>query len=97
MYLIVVRVRENRVLVEGHANYAEPGRDIVCAGVSTLAQTLISSIEELTNDKIEVVLKSGFIKIDYKNLSKKAQTLVDSFFVGVEMIANEYPEYVRIM
>ncbi|MBR2315615.1 MAG: ribosomal-processing cysteine protease Prp, partial [Clostridia bacterium] len=32
--------------VKGHANYAEYGKDIVCAGVSALVQALIGWIEE---------------------------------------------------
>lgn len=39
MNLIVVKIRENRLTIEGHAGYAEPGKDIVCAGVTALTQT----------------------------------------------------------
>ena len=31
---------------QGHAEYAEPGKDIVCAAVSILVFTLIESIDE---------------------------------------------------
>ena len=30
---------DNGIMVSGYAGYAEPGKDIVCAAVSTLAQT----------------------------------------------------------
>lgn len=70
---------------------------IVCAGVTALMQTLIRSIEDLTEDKIKYEISSGRTDIKYKNLSEKAKTLVDSFFVGICAIANEFPENVRIM
>ena len=95
--MIEVRVRENRILISGHANYAELGKDIVCAGVSTLAQSLIGSIENLTSDKIEVEITPGWIDLRYKDLSDESKVLIDSFFIGITMIADEYPEYVRIM
>ena len=46
----VIRLN-GEIKIKGHAGYDEPGKDIVCAGVSTLVQTLIQSIEELTSDK----------------------------------------------
>ena len=52
MRLIVVKINEERITITGHAQYAEEGKDIVCAAVSVLAQTLIRSIEWLTKDDI---------------------------------------------
>lgn len=95
--MIEVTVREHEISLSGHANYAEAGRDIVCAGVTTLMQTMIRSIEDLTEDKIEYSISPGRVDIKYGNLSEKSKTLVDSFFIGICMIAEEFPEYVRIM
>lgn len=95
--MIEVSVRENEIKVSGHAMYAPNGQDIVCAGVSSLVRTLIRSIEDLTRDKIEYSISPGWADIKYGNLSEKAKTLVDSFFVGICMIADEYPDCVRIV
>lgn len=97
MKLIEASVRRDGITVKGHANYAVSGSDIVCAGVTALAQTLIKSIEDLTDDKIEYEISPGRVDIKYGNLSEKSKTLVDSFFIGICMIAEEFPEYVRIM
>ena len=40
MRLIEVKIRENEIIIFGHAGYAEPGKDIVCAGVTALTETL---------------------------------------------------------
>ncbi len=82
--------------MSGHANYAPPGQDIVCAGVSTLVQTLIQSIEELTPDKIQYSMQPGTVDIKFRDLSEQAQLLVDSFFVGLRLISDEYPDNVKI-
>lgn len=97
MKLIEASVRRDGITVKGHANYAVSGSDIVCAGVTALAQTLIKSIKDLTDDKIEHEISPGRVDIKYGNLSEKSKTLVDSFFIGICMIAEEFPEYVRIM
>ena len=98
MRLIVIKTRENGIIIDGHAGYAEHGKDIVCAGVSVLAQNLISSLEALTEDKIRYVLEPGHISMEYKNLSERGRLLVDSFFIGVSRIAESYGhEYVQII
>ena len=95
--MIEVSVRKDEIKISGHANYAVHGSDIVCAGVTALMQTLIKSIEDLTEDKMEYERSPGGVDIRYGDLSEKSKTLVDSFFIGICMIAAEFPEYVRIM
>jgi uncharacterized protein YsxB (DUF464 family) len=82
--------------VHGHAGYDEPGKDIVCAGVSTLVQTFIQSVEELTADKIKYSMQPGTVDIEFRNLSERAQLLLDSFFVGISLISGEYPDNVKL-
>lgn len=95
--MIEVKIRPDEITLFGHANYAVAGQDIVCAGATALVQTLIRSIKDLTEDKIEYSISPGWADIKYGNLSEKAKTLVDSFFVGICMIADEYPDCVRIV
>ena len=94
--MIAVSVRKDGIEISGHAGYAETGKDIVCAGVTALAQTLIGSIEDLTRDKIEYEISPGRADIHYGDLSEAGTLLVDSFFIGVCQIADEFPDYVRI-
>lgn len=95
--MIAVEVRKDRITVCGHAQYEASGKDIVCAGVTALVTTLIDSITGLTNDKIQYEIMPGWADIHYRNLSEEGKLLVDSFFLGVCMIANEFPSNVRIM
>ena len=94
--MIAVCVRKDGIEISGHANYAEVGKDIVCAGVTALTQTLIGSMEALTRDEIEYEISPGRADIRYGNLSEEGNLLVDSFFIGVCQIADEFPDHVRI-
>ncbi len=94
--MIVVTVRKDRITVSGHAGYAEAGKDIVCAGVTALTQSLVSSLIELTANDIEHEISPGRADIHYRNLSEAGKLLVDSFFIGICQIADEFPDYVRI-
>ena len=93
--MIVVSHNDGEIKIEGHAGYALEGQDIVCAGVSALTQSLVLSLEKLTDDKIKYDISPGKVGIYYGNLSEKAQTLVDSFFIGICAVIDEYPDYVR--
>lgn len=95
--MIVVKVTLEGITVKGHAGYAEPGKDIVCAGVSVLTQNLINSIEALTEDVISYEVAPAQIYINYENLSETSRVLIDSFFLGVSEIQRAYPEYVQIL
>ncbi|MCI8940297.1 MAG: ribosomal-processing cysteine protease Prp [Dorea sp.] len=95
--MIEVKVRKNHIEVSGHAGHAPPGQDIVCAGVSALTQALLVSIDSLAEDKIKYGISPGRADIYYGNLSEKSCTLVDSFFIGICLIAGEFPDNVRIV
>ena len=94
--MITVKRYKDKITISGHAGYAEKGADIVCAGVSALAQTLIESVEALTEDKIEYELLDGKANIKFWTLSERSYVLIESFFIGVELIADKYPYNVEI-
>ncbi|MGC4020245.1 MAG: ribosomal-processing cysteine protease Prp [Muricomes sp.] len=95
--MIEVSVLKDEIRVLGHAGYAPSGQDIVCAGITTLTQTLAASLDNLTEDSSEYTLAPGIFILKTKDLSAKAKLLVDSFFIGVCGIADAYPDYVRIV
>lgn len=80
-----------RIQIKGHAGYADKGKDIVCAGVSTLFYTLLNHAE-----------KSAKV-VDYKISDQECyadivmQQLASSIILtGFEMMAEEYPDYVKM-
>lgn len=88
--MIVISVSLDGVSVDGHAGYSEMGKDIVCAAVSALTQSLIHSLEALTNDNISSTIASGCVNIKYRNLSEAGKLLVDSFFIAVSDLQRTY-------
>jgi uncharacterized protein YsxB (DUF464 family) len=94
--MITVNRYSDRITVEGHANFAAYGQDIVCAGVSTLVQTLIQSVEELTTDKIQYDMQPGKTCVKFFCMSDQTKILIDAFLIGCTLIATEYPDNVCI-
>ena len=95
--MIAVSVRLDGITIDGHAGYAEAGKDIVCAGVTALTENLIDSIESLTEDKIQYEISPGRVDIHYKDLSEDGKLLIDSFFLGISEITQDFPEHVKVI
>ena len=95
--MIAVDVRTDGITIDGHAGYAEAGKDIVCAGVTALTQTLVKSLSDLTSEEIQYDITPGRADIYFKDLSEAGKLLVDSFFLGICSIEQDFPEHVKII
>ena len=86
--------------LEGHAEFAAKGKDIVCSAVSALYISMINSLQAFTEDVFEVRHdeKQDFQNVFFQNpLSEKAKLLAESFLLGIKGIAKEYgSRYIEI-
>lgn len=94
--MIEITIEESSVSIKGHARYAPYGQDIVCAAISTLTQVFVDSVERLTTDNLTCDISAGKAVIRYRDLTGSARILLDSFFIGIRAVADEYPDYVKI-
>lgn len=95
--MIEVRFRPTEIRVTGHAGAGPPGHDLVCAAISTLVDTLNNGLDQLTYDKYDGDVQPGRAVFRYRDLSVTGHALVDSFFIGVEGVAEAHPDFVRIL
>ena len=87
-----------------HTGFAEYGKDIVCAGVSTLTQNAANSIQKLTNVKNNLVIdeNKGFLKFELIDIDTTsldyhdAQTILKSMLCGLEDLQKQYPKYIKL-
>lgn len=96
--MINITVKPDAIELDGHALF-NPGNDIVCAGVSALVQTFVLSVEELTTVDVEVQREalSGYIEaIRWERASPAFATLRDGFLIGIQSIAESYPNNVKV-
>ena len=88
--------------ISGHAEYDDPGKDVVCAAVSVLVINTVNSIEHFTDDETSCVTdeESGSITFRFPQIpSHDAALLLDSMIYGLESIEenNEYESYIDII
>lgn len=88
--MIEVSITNNGIQMHGHAGCGINGQDIVCAAVSALTCNLINSLQELTDNRIRADTGSGLTVIEWIELSELGKLLVDSWFLGMTAIDQEY-------
>jgi len=94
--MIKVLLTRTQTIVEGHANFAEHGKDVVCGAVSTLTCALINSLEKLTQEEIGYTVKSGYVNIQHHIKTPEGRLLRDSFVINIMELAEEYKKYISV-
>lgn len=85
------------ICAEGHAEY-NPGNDIVCSAISCLLQTLYAGLEMQCFTPVEHRQESGRFVLNGSvyGYRERVVALFDSVLYGLELIAEQYPDNVRI-
>ena len=82
-----------KINIDGHAGYAEKGRDIVCAAVTALAGTLERCIQERGEGSCSWDSgETAYQAEGTENLRPCFETVV----TGLRMLAEEFPEYIKL-
>ena len=88
--------------LEGHADFANRGEDIVCAGASAVSFGAVNSVIKLTGVKPVIDMReSGFLQCTIpENLSDevqdKVQLLLEGMVVSLQTIEQDYGSHIKI-
>jgi uncharacterized protein len=88
--------------MSGHADFAEHGQDIVCAGASAVSFGAVNAIEALTGVAAEVKQgNGGFLQCTFpENISdevqEKVQLLLEGMIVSLQGIEQEYGKHIKL-
>ncbi|GGE18676.1 hypothetical protein GCM10011571_20750 [Marinithermofilum abyssi] len=91
-----------KVIIEGHAHFAEYGSDIVCAAVSAISIGLANATEKLTGVRVyeEVEQEGKLVCRIPQDLSPeekdRVHLLMEAMVTSLQSVAEEYGSYVRI-
>ncbi len=90
--------------MDGHADYAPKGQDIVCAGVSALCYALVNTLANIDHECGMARMKSiangeGHMRIRARICWENLSVIRACFQVtvtGLKMMAEQYPDYIKI-
>jgi uncharacterized protein YsxB (DUF464 family) len=87
--------------VRGHTGCAARGQDIVCAGISVLAQTAVLGLNRFLSRKLLVGIKDGLLTCRLPaGLSQEeidtAQVILGTTCLGFQAVKDNYGKYLII-
>ncbi len=106
--MIRVRVDRERLTnritgfrVEGHALFAESGKDIVCAGVSAVTVGTVNAAEALLGVELSANMESGLLDVTVPDelpepKSTSLQLQLESMIVMLQTIEQSYGKHIRL-
>lgn len=100
MIRVKIEYKDKNILslkVTGHADYDEHGKDLVCAGVSSILVGGINAIDEANLiDMIQFKCKEGFVEIQLNSSCDELQIMMKMMFVQLKTIQETYCNYISI-
>lgn len=103
MIHVIIRRDSNRIQsfeMSGHADYAEHGKDLVCAGASAVSFGAVNAVMQLT--KVEPIIDQGrdggYLQVSFPNTYQddEVQLIIEAMIVALETIAFDYSEHIKI-
>ncbi|MGA4719243.1 MULTISPECIES: ribosomal-processing cysteine protease Prp [Fictibacillus] len=89
--------------MEGHADYAPHGQDLVCAAATAVSFGTINAIEKLCGYEPEVTTHEdgGFLTLNVPgnlndSIHQKTQWLLEGMVVSLASIEEGYSEYIKL-
>ena len=98
----MIKVRYNdtdsiMLRISGHADYAEAGKDIVCAGVSAITYALLGYLEKIDKTVVsDIKDEEGYICIVSNSIDKRVESAFDMALLGLRQIELAYPNHVSV-
>lgn len=85
-----------KIILEGHANYDEYGKDIVCAAVSATYLCTVNAILSLNKNSIQVNNNKAKQEIIVNTYDEVTNTLLNNMINCLESLEKQYPKNINL-
>ena len=83
--------------ISGHAFSAEPGHDLVCAGVSSIVFGLTNAVISLGYDELDIEMDDGYFCVRGISEDSKVQAIVYGLIVSLNTIEEDNSAYLTVI
>ena len=94
--MIKVIYNSNTIKISGHAGYAEYGKDIVCASVSSVIATIVNCIMNIDKSSITYQDDGKTIIITKINNNEVVNTIFATMIDILKDLENQYKENIKV-
>ena len=82
--------------VSGHAGYADWGKDIVCASVTSAVQMTVNGICEILNIEAEAAVLENEISIRLFQYNREAEAFIKALRLHLELLSEDYLKTIKV-
>lgn len=102
MIHVIVKKKASQIVdltIDGHAQSAQHGQDLVCAGVSASSVGVLNSLVQygfLENKLGTIEMETGYIHITVNNYTKEVQVILETLETILKTIEETNEEFIVI-
>lgn len=99
--MVKVSIKRNQHAVtqlemNGHANHARHGQDLVCAGASSIAVGMMNALDQMTPDTCNFQMKEGHVSILVTKVTEQNQILLEGMIYQLKTLQETYNNNITI-
>ncbi|MDE6284440.1 MAG: ribosomal-processing cysteine protease Prp [Bacilli bacterium] len=95
--MIKIIVNDRKIKISGHAEYADYGKDIVCASVSSIVYTTVNGILNIDESAIEFTDTKNEMTIKIPKETEIIKKLIQSMLDLLADLEKQYPKNIKIV
>lgn len=84
----------NGIIVDGHAEYAEHGYDIICASASAVVIMAYNGLSLST--LVLADMKNGYSKLELLTKNDSSDLLMESAYMTLRELEKQHPDYITV-
>lgn len=92
--MIKIKEFDNKIIISGHANFEDYGKDIVCASVSSIVITTVNAILRYNNKAIKYTNDKELI-IEILEKDEIINILITNMLELLKELEKQYPKNIR--
>ncbi len=94
--MIKVYREQNKIIIKGHADYDDYGKDIVCASVSSIVITTVNAILEIDRDAVIYKEEKDILTIELLKQDEIIIKLINNMINLLKELSNNYPKNIKV-
>ena len=94
--MIKIRIKDKEIIITGHANYDEYGKDIVCASVSSIVITSINASLRIDKEFLTYKEEQDKLTINIIGDNNNALLVIENMIAMLKELALTYKKNIKI-
>lgn len=94
--MIKISIKNDNITITGHANFANYGKDIVCASVSSIVITTVNALVRFDEECIKYIEKDGLIDLTILKKGHHVEVLIENMISLLHELEQQYPKNIKI-